>query len=564
MRPSFRARILLVVFIAAVVPLGVLGIWLTRATARSGEELLRARLTASLDRVVPVVGAHWVDARSRLLDLVERADVRNALAAEPAAMTGAPAGVVDHFSRLDPLLERAVLRDSRDSVRWIVARKPTAVPRVTGSPPLVTRFAVHEPARGTAVGTLELDLSTQALFGNAVTGAVGPGEIVAMFDRATGASLHPLPFDAAGLDAPEFTWAGDRWISVRRSLVEPTIDLVVAAPLGPFTEPFARTAGRGLTGLAVVALLAMVVATVLTGRLTRSLRALTVGADAVARGELDRQVPVSGSDEIAHVATSFNAMTRQLRRTLSDLSAREGLAAVGTFATELAHEIRNPLTAVRLDLQMVEERLPEGSDEREIQRQALEEIARLDRIVGGALHVARSGRIRHHDVALDAVLAAAVRVAEPIFAARHARLVAADDAGAGVRVHGDADALQQVFVNILVNAAEAVAVGGVAALTVTATPDVVTVSVRDDGPGMTPDVIARARDPFFTTRSDGTGLGLAIVARIVAAHGGEIGIESGQDRGTCVSVSLPMEAVSPPNLHRSVTTLPGGVTPANE
>ena len=105
-------------------------------------------------------------------------------------------------------------------------------------------------------------------------------------------------------------------------------------------------------------------------------------------------------------------MTESLGRTLGELSQREALAAVGSFASELAHEVRNPLTAIRVDLQVVEEQLPSGSPLREIQRNALDEIVRLDGTVSGVLQLARSGKIELTPVNLTSTIAGAVRAAQ--------------------------------------------------------------------------------------------------------------------------------------------------------
>ena len=127
-------------------------------------------------------------------------------------------------------------------------------------------------------------------------------------------------------------------------------DIVLAAPLGPFTEPFERTARRGTLALIAIALVAFTLATLVTGRLTRSLGQLADAADAVSAGHLERKVEETGGDETRRVARAFNTMVTSLRETLMRLTQKESLAAVGEFATSLAHEVRNPLTSVRLIL----------------------------------------------------------------------------------------------------------------------------------------------------------------------------------------------------------------------
>ena len=168
-----------------------------------------------------------------------------------------------------------------------------------------------------------------------------------------------------------------------------------------------------LLGAAVAGL---VVAAAITARMTRRLQHLAGAADAVARGDLSIKTDdATGTNEVARVAHAFNTMTESLGRTLGELSHREALAAVGSFASELAHEVRNPLTSIRVDLQVVEEQLPSGSPLREIQRGALEEIQQLNGTVSGVLQLARSGQIVLTPVDLTEAIAGAVRLAQPEF-----------------------------------------------------------------------------------------------------------------------------------------------------
>jgi signal transduction histidine kinase len=117
-----------------------------------------------------------------------------------------------------------------------------------------------------------------------------------------------------------------------------------------------------------------------------------------------------------------------------------------------------------------------------------------------------------------------------------------------VLLDGDPDALEQLFLNLLINAAEALKKGGTATVRVTPDPREVVIQLRDDGPGMSPEVRKRAFEPLFSTRKEGTGLGLAIARQIARAHGGEIWIESEVESGTTVEVRLP----------RTISRLPPG------
>jgi two-component system sensor histidine kinase AtoS len=314
--------------------------------------------------------------------------------------------------------------------------------------------------------------------------------------------------------------------------------LVLAAPVGPFSEPFREAARRGTIALAVVATAVLALVALLTQRVTRSLSGLAVAADAVAAGDLERRVNADGSDESGRVAHAFNQMTESLKQTLHRLAQRESLAAVGEFAASLAHEIRNPLSAVRVDLQRAEEQSTDSEARRLIDR-TLRSIERLDATVTAALRVARSGKIERRVIDVRTPLAAAMESAQPEFAARGATLEPLPDGVSVLPVHGDAAALEQLFLNLLLNAAQALEPGGRAGVAVARDDGAITVSVWDAGLGISAATRERLFEPFFSTKPDGTGLGLAVAQRIAVAHGGEVSVESRKAGGTTMRVRLP-------------------------
>lgn len=282
-----------------------------------------------------------------------------------------------------------------------------------------------------------------------------------------------------------------------------------------------------------------------TSRLTASLERVSSAAWAVSEGELDRSIPVEGAYEVRRLATAFNRMTESLRTTLQQLSERESLAAVNEFAAALAHEIRNPLTSLQLDLQEVEEELPEDFPLRGVQAQAIEDLKRLDSIVGGALETARSGNINLAPTDLLPILEGVVHRAQP-HADSAGVSVLLDSSGrdstpnlAQIRLHADADALQRVILNLVLNAVQASPEGAEVQIGALQGEDGVVISVRDQGEGIPADQLERILEPFFTTRPGGTGVGLSIARRIVAAHRGTLEVESQVGEGTTVSVMLP-------------------------
>ncbi|UCC81609.1 MAG: HAMP domain-containing protein [Gemmatimonadota bacterium] len=538
---SLRTSFLLILLFGAFLPLGLLGLYLNRSAARSGEELVRTRLERGLRDAVTGMGARWVTQRTALLELAEHPEVQRRLIS-PDSIAGTPltsAALGELAEGIGDFADAVVVRDNASTVLW----QTTAVPGefrndVRSSARLPVELPVYDSESGRRIGTIEARLLVSRLApGGGSWYGIG-GSVLGLFDPRTGDPLLPLTIDPERFQQPRFTWANESWLSVSHTLREPPLDIVLAAPLGPFTEPFERTARRGTLALIVIALIAFTLATLVTGRLTRSLGRLAAAADAVSAGDLDRRVEETGGNETRRVAHAFNTMVTSLRETLTRLTQKESLAAVGEFATSLAHEVRNPLTSVRLILQKAKA----SSDDpncSELISTALSTLDGLNRTVSGVLSVAQSGLVNAQTIDLRDPLAAAMRTAEPEFQDRGARLEPL--AGSTpVRVHGDAAALERLFLNLLRNAAQALGAQGRASVGLEVTGDVATVSIVDSGPGIPKDDLERVFEPFYSTRADGTGLGLAIARQIVTAHGGELTIASQEGHGTEVRVTLPL------------------------
>jgi signal transduction histidine kinase len=535
---SFRARILTVVVAASVVPLALVGLWLTRSAVRSSDRFLQNRLDTALEETVLLVSTQWTQLRSQILFFAEDPAVQRALGDDGQPIEPAEAVALEaRFGRLDPTVRDLEIRDLARALVWSYRGPEDPSVQEMGSTPVHQTLPVYHRQDGRRIGTLEVDLASSALLPPGRLPPVTAGMVVAIAEM-DGRILVPTPFDASLLASEGFTWMGDQWKVVRHTLERPSLAVVVAATLGPFVEAFEGTARRGTTVLVVMALLALVATTALTTRMTRSLRHLLEAARAVSSGDLSQSVPEAGTDEVSTVARAFNTMTESLDRTLRRLAGRESLAAVGEFAAGLAHEVRNPLTAIQVDLQYVENELPPDSSLREPQSKALAEIRRLNATVGDALRVARSGQVRVRAMDLREPFSAAVGAALPRFRERGA-ILEVDLGEDPLSLDGDPDALEQLFLNLLLNAAEALDRGGAASILIDPQESEISVRIRDNGSGMAPEVRARVFEPLFSTRAEGTGLGLPIARRIAVAHGGEIRVESAPGSGTTVEVRLP-------------------------
>jgi PAS domain S-box-containing protein len=251
------------------------------------------------------------------------------------------------------------------------------------------------------------------------------------------------------------------------------------------------------------------------------------------------------------------------RREIEELRRRmltqARLAAVGELAAGLAHEMNNPLAYVRSNLALLERHWktlneagalsPEdqeaiAEETRELIGESLVGVDRAAEIVRGVRHFTHAGHPLREHADLNALLEDAVAM---VRSRLHPDLTLELHPGALPPIRCAPQELRQVFLNLLVNALDAVGTRGHVAVRTRLAGDEVIAEVQDDGCGMTPDVIERIFDPFFTTKrvGEGTGLGLGIAWHIVHAHGGRIVVESTPGAGTTFRVHLPVEAPSP-------------------
>ena len=219
---------------------------------------------------------------------------------------------------------------------------------------------------------------------------------------------------------------------------------------------------------------------------------------------------------------------------------------MGQLAAGVAHEIRNPLTAIRSTMQYLAQGL-DGDGERELVGELLSEVDRINGTIGGLLSLSRTGELRLVEIDLAEPLGRALQLVKAHANGQGIALEASPGAGA-FRVVGDAGQLEQMFLNLLLNAVQAMPGGG--RITVSVAPcrphltesaaPWVEVRIADTGPGIAPDHLRRVFDPFFTTKRDGTGLGLAICHGVVEQHRGEIRLESEEGVGTTALIRLPL------------------------
>jgi PAS domain S-box-containing protein len=219
----------------------------------------------------------------------------------------------------------------------------------------------------------------------------------------------------------------------------------------------------------------------------------------------------------------------------------ERLAGIGRLVAGVVHELNNPLTAVNMYSDALVEKLSlAGHDPADLEKlRAIHEAGqRIQRLARDLVAYARPAGARPEPVDLSGVVEEGARLAKPALKEHGARLQTS--VAPVAPVEGSRASLVQVVVNLVTNAAQAARDGGTVKVTLVAEGGRAVLCVEDDGPGMAPEVAARAFEPFFTTRpASGIGLGLPIVQGIVERHGGTISVETAAGEGTRVRVSLP-------------------------
>ena len=238
---------------------------------------------------------------------------------------------------------------------------------------------------------------------------------------------------------------------------------------------------------------------------------------------------------------------RRAYRELNEAQARiiqsEKMAVVGTFASGLAHEVRNPLNSIALQLSILERRvapLPVGlaGEIKELVGVIREEVKRLDNLVGDFLQFSRSNRVQYRPASLDELLDEVMRLLRPEARDAHVTLKRQRIGEPMPDLRVDPEKMKQVVINLVRNAIEAMPGGGVVTVESGLTDGRARMVVRDTGPGLPEglDVFQL----FVTTKAQGTGLGLSIAQQIVLEHGGEIAASS-EASGATFTVSLPVE-----------------------
>ncbi len=272
-------------------------------------------------------------------------------------------------------------------------------------------------------------------------------------------------------------------------------------------------------------------------------------------------IDVTRGDNLEGVHQQVEFFVRRLQKALVDLQqARsevlraERLAAIGGLAAGVAHELRNPLTSIKLLLQHAATQADEVRLSGDKLRLILEEIGRIEATIQDLLDFSRPPALKcvRHD--LRDTIQRAVNLVDGR-AKEHNVALRTDSGDVAAIVDGDPEQLHQVFVNLLINGIEAMADGGVLRINTAVAPDrqLLNVEVADSGTGIPREIFCRLFEPFATSKQRGTGLGLAVSRRIIEEHGGTITARNLKDMGAVFTIALPLAPQDGGEMNRLVS-----------
>ncbi|HEX5060144.1 MAG TPA: sensor histidine kinase [Kofleriaceae bacterium] len=583
MKRSLRWRVLLILSLAAVVPTVVVGVLaIMRARHDVENEVKRGSLAhiralgAALDgtlqgarRTIELAASQWADAPN---------DARETQLLIKRLRRGVP--IVKSVSILDPdgkLLYGDPVPPNVDIGSHSFGGYIGDAIFTNAGTPTVHAVVQARGRTGELMGVVVAALDLGFVHDVIAAARLGPGARVLVVDGTgvpvatsdtTTVSAHSLAgtdpaVDRALASSIEGTLSANGMVSAYRNLSSyQSLRGVRWAIIHQQPEAQAYALARSTTrDTAIIGIAALAIALALGAffatKLTRPLADLAQRADAIAAGHTTDGAPVKGPGEIGVLAQSVDEMAKRIaeRAELAAALARgDRLASVGVMSAQVAHEINNPLTTVLGYAKLLLEDKPEGHPDRTALELIADEAERMKKIIGGLLEYARAPR-PSEPATVTATGAAAPGHSDPATVVRHvAALVAPQlkkahaqlvtDVAEGKSIAIDAHALQQVLVNLLQNAAQALTGGGT--ITVSAKPAAggiaTQLTIADDGPGIPAADQARVFDPFFTTKAPGTGtgLGLAVVKHLVATAGGSIEVGDGPNgKGAEFRVVIP-------------------------
>jgi signal transduction histidine kinase len=305
-----------------------------------------------------------------------------------------------------------------------------------------------------------------------------------------------------------------------------------------------------ISSVAITLFLAIAISFMLLRFVKKPLDTLVDTMLKVEQGDFAVRIEYKGKDEIGHLIEGFNSMVDRLdlakkeleQLHFQQLERADRLASIGEMAAGIAHEIKNPLAGISAAVTIIKDDMSADDPRGAILGEVVDQVKRLDKTVNDLLFFGKPSLPEHTWVDINSILTTTLK-----FASQHRggisierRIEFQDDLPP---VYADGKQMQQVFLNILLNAYQAMPNGGVLSVTSSLVLrngiQYVSVDVSDTGSGIPPQILEKIFTPFYTTKAQGTGLGLPICSKLVKLHNGDIRVSSSETTGTIFTIELP-------------------------
>jgi signal transduction histidine kinase len=294
----------------------------------------------------------------------------------------------------------------------------------------------------------------------------------------------------------------------------------------------------------IVIVIGLIAAFYVSSLITRPLNEFVDFTELLGKGEFSKRLEIRSKDELGYLAHRFNRLSMDLKAaqekieeayTYTHLLQAEKLSSIGQISAGLAHELKNPMTTLKMLFQAFGEQPDMTRDDAEVIHN---EIEKIDTILTRFLGFVRQKDIEPSDIDLNKLIERILSFAS--FDIRNSQIAVHKDMLETLpHVFGDRALLEQVFLNLVLNAVQAMPDGGEMRISGKADDEFVDIMIWDKGGGIPPDIRSKIFDPFFTTKTQGTGLGLSIAYNIVKTHGGRLYFISNERGGTVFTVKLP-------------------------
>lgn len=324
--------------------------------------------------------------------------------------------------------------------------------------------------------------------------------------------------------------------------------------LKPIENEISKAAYRTVTVAGIISVIGIVILFGIAARMTKPIERLTEAAKHIEEGDLAYRVRIDRDDEIGSLGVAFDQMAerlmqreKELKESQAILRRADRLSSLGLLTAGLAHEIRNPLVAIRTFTQLLPERYDDAEFREGFQGLALKEVDRICGLINDLLSFARPSAPKVAEENINEVVEGVVRILET--EAKEKSVEIKRNFAAGLpKVWIDREQMKQVFMNLILNAIQAMKNGGsiFASTRLIAKDDTdaagrfLQIEIRDTGVGIPEENLDHIFDPFFTSKEEGSGLGLSVSHQIVQEHGGHVTVESKVGGGTAFFVNIPL------------------------